>query len=624
MLHSMRKGAGGWLAKGLLLLLVASFGLWGIGSDMLGSSVGSNVIEVGEQTVSLGEFQREYRNRLNQVSNYLGRQITTEEAKRYGVTQSTITSIQTRLLEKERVRELDLGIPDDAVLNEIKTGEAFRNVAGNFDRLRFETLLRQNGYSEKEYIDILRGEMKRSQLIESITLPSAKAPDFVAEVLFKHYLEKRTASYVEILDSAVAAAPAPSDEELTKFVEDNAAAYTAPEYRQASFIYLTPETFAEGIEVTEDEIKAEYEGRASEFQIPEKRHILQMVFDTEDKALEATAQLSGGAAFAAVANDLLQMTASDIDLGLMTKNELLTELQEAAFNVPVSGVTVPVKTILGWHLIEVSEIEEGHTSSIDEVRDQLTKTIALRGAVDVLYEKSTALQDEFAGGASIQEAANALGLKMDTLIWTDQNGLDEAGTPVANLPAIPEFNISLFAIEQDDDLDLKEASNGTYYALALEDVKASALKDLASVRSDASTAWSANWQHEQNKQKAEDLLAKLKAGDSLSSLGMDVKTTAPGTRTGAIAGLSTDTVDELFSVKPGEFVYGENDAKNGYVILTPKEVVAADMVKDKKILDQLKTELGNGISQDLNAQYMSYLEKKIGFSVKTNLIEEYF
>ncbi|MFT6559634.1 SurA N-terminal domain-containing protein, partial [Sneathiella sp.] len=63
MLHSMRKGAGGWLAKGLLVLLVASFAVWGIGSDMLGSSVGADVIEVGDQTVTIGEFRREYQNR---------------------------------------------------------------------------------------------------------------------------------------------------------------------------------------------------------------------------------------------------------------------------------------------------------------------------------------------------------------------------------------------------------------------------------------------------------------------------------------------------------------------------------------------------------------------------------
>ena len=94
MLEAMRKGAGGWLAKGMLTLLVLSFGAWGIGGDMLGSSVGANIIQVGDdRTVTIGEFQRQYQIRLNQLSQYVGRQLTTEQARQFGVAQSTVFSI---------------------------------------------------------------------------------------------------------------------------------------------------------------------------------------------------------------------------------------------------------------------------------------------------------------------------------------------------------------------------------------------------------------------------------------------------------------------------------------------------------------------------------------------------
>ena len=124
MLHAMRKGASGWLAKGLLVLLVASFAVWGIGSDMLGSSVGSDVIEVGDQTVTIGEFQSEYQNRLNQISQYVGRRITPEQAEQFGVTQSTILNLTRTMLETERVKQLNLGVNDAAVLDEIRNGPA--------------------------------------------------------------------------------------------------------------------------------------------------------------------------------------------------------------------------------------------------------------------------------------------------------------------------------------------------------------------------------------------------------------------------------------------------------------------------------------------------------------------
>ncbi len=624
MLHSMRKGAGGWLAKGLLLLLVASFGLWGIGGDMLGSSAGSGVIEVGEQSISLGEFQREYRNRLNQVSSYLNRQITAEEARGYGVTQSTMMTIQSRLLEKERVRELGLGVSDLSVVQELKNSPTFKNTAGNFDRLRFESLLRQNGYSEREYLNILADELKRQQLMTSLQYPAGDAPDYMADILFDHYLEKRVATYVELPDNAITGAPTPTDEDLTKFVSENAARFTAPEYRKAEIIYLSPEKFVDEVTVTEEQIKAEYDGRASEFIIPERRQILQMIFDDEDTAQEAIAKLTGGAEFSAVANELLQLTPADIDLGKLTKPELLDELQEPVFKVANQGITVPIKTVLGWHIVQVTEIEEGRTRGIDEVREELKSTIALRGAADILYEKSTVLEDEFAGGASIQEAAVAVGLKTQSLDWTDQNGNDLTGQPSAGLPPIPEIRGALFNAEIDADVDLQDAANGTYYAVSVTDVKPSALKDINEVREEATNAWQANWRHEQNAKAAAELVAKLKAGETIENLGLEVKTSVEGTRSSNMAGFSANAVDTLFTLDRGAAASAENDTGNGYVVFTLKDIIAADKEKDKELLTRLKQDLTNGVNQDINAQYMSYLEKEIGVSVKEELIREYF
>ncbi|WP_169569169.1 SurA N-terminal domain-containing protein [Sneathiella limimaris] len=620
----MRKGASGWLAKGLLLLLVASFGLWGIGGDMLGSSVGSDVIEVGDQTVSLGEFQREYRNRLNQVSAYFGRQITTEEAKQFGVTRSTIASMKTRLLEQERVRELHLGVTDDQVVSEIQTNPNFKNAAGNFDRLRFETLLRQNGYSEAEYVNILKDEIRRRQLMQTVSLYKDTAPAFAVDQLFNHYLEKRVATYVEVSDSTAGDAPTPTTEQLQAYIDENKDAFMAPEYRKAVFLYISPEDFTDQVNVTEEQIKAEYEARSSEFILPEKREVFQMIFDTEEQAQEATARLTGGSDFAAVASEMLQLTEADINLGSLTKTELLDELQEPVFATPAGGSTAPVKTILGWHILKVNKVEEGRTRPISEVKAELEKDIALRGAADIVYDKSIALQDEFAGGASIEEAANAIGVKAKTIDWTDANGLNLQGQPSNNLPALNEFTATLFSTETGVEAELKEAGTGIHYALEVTDIKAAAVKDLETVKDQVTEAWQANWLHEENQKQVTALLEKVKGGSSLESLGYAVKTTVPGTRTGKIAGLAPAAVDSLFSLKEGEFAMGENDSKNGYVIFTVREIVPADKSKDKAVYSQLTTELTEGMSRDLNEQYMSYLEKEIGFSVKTGLIEEYF
>jgi peptidyl-prolyl cis-trans isomerase D len=628
MLHSMRKGAGGWLAKGMLVLLVASFALWGIGGDMLGSSVGSGVIEVGEQTISLGEFQRAYRNNVNIASQRMQRQLSAEQVRLLQIGQSTIVQLRDRMLLQERARQLNLDVDDKSVASEITDGPSFKGFDGSFDRNRFALVLQQNGYSEAEYIELLRGDIKRSQLMESIALPQGTAPAILSDTFFNYYYEQRSAKYIVLSDTDAGAAPAPTDAQLINFIKDNAANYTAPEYRAADYVVIKPEMFTKDVNVTDAEIQEEFNGRSSEFFVPERRNILQMIFEDEQKALDAATKLSGGADFAQVANEALQLTPADIDLGEVAKTDLLDELQEEVFTAPDGGVTIPVKTILGWHLVKIVGISPEDRKSLDDVKERLKTDVALRKAVDVVYDKQTELEDEFAGGASVTEAANAIGVPVLTLKLTDRNGLGVDEKPNQDLPGLPAFLTEIFASEVGDDVELKESVNSNYFAVSVVDIKPSALKDLADVRTAATTAWQAKWQHDENLKAAEGFLEKLKGGTTLEALAaeqkLDVKLSPSAARNAPIADLSADAIKKLFDIESNEFAVGSNAEGNGYVLFSVASLTSADKEKDKAGLDALTTQLSDGLQQDLALQYRTYLEKEIGVSVKENLLREYF
>ncbi|MEH6547144.1 MAG: SurA N-terminal domain-containing protein, partial [Sneathiella sp.] len=271
MLHAMRKGASGWLAKGLLLLLVASFGVWGIGGDMLSSSVGSNVIEVGDKSISIGEFQRDYQRNLNILSQRFQTQLTAEQARQFGLAQMTVNQIASRALIEEKTKSLGLSADDAAILAMIRSQSNFQNEFKQFDRFRFEQFLRQNGYSEGEYIEIVRHDIAGQQLINSMAIPAAATPRILVDTLYAYQAEKRSANYVEILDSTIEFAATPSDDDLKEFIASNPERFSAPEYRKLSYITMTPEIFAEEGEISDADLTAEYDGRVSEFNVPEQR-----------------------------------------------------------------------------------------------------------------------------------------------------------------------------------------------------------------------------------------------------------------------------------------------------------------------------------------------------------------
>lgn len=628
MLHAMRKGASGWLAKGLLLLLVASFGVWGIGGDMLTSSVGSNVIEVGDTSVSLGEFQRDYQRNLNLLSARFNTQLTQEQAQQFGLAQMTVNQIASRALIDEKTKALGLSADDEAVRKMIQSQPTFQNQSGQFDRFMFEQFLARNGYSEGEYIEIVRNDITGNQLFGTLSQGVTKAPTVLVDTFYAYLAEKRTAKYIDILDSSIGFAPAPSDEELEALIKENPENYSAPEYRKISYILLTAETLAAETDISEEDLKAEYEARKSEFDTPETRAVVQMIFESEEKASAASKKITDGADFAEIAMSDLQLTPADIDLGMMSATDLLPELQGPVFSLEKGGVTEPIKTILGWHLAKVEDIVPGEEQNFDAVKDQLKKDILQNKAQELLYTEATKLEDEFAGGANLREAGQTLGLTVVTTDWIDASGNDKTGNPVDGLPTVPGFLSEAFARQTGEEAEMSETADGGYYAVVVDQVDPAAVKPLADVKEQVTQDWQDNWRHEEARKKAEALLVKANAGEDLekiaTDLGLTVQTSSAVLRSGAAGDLSPVARDGLFDLQPGAYGVNVNQTGNGTLLYGVADIIPADPAKDQDAFAQMSEQITASIRAGILAEYENYLQKDIGISVKEELIKEYF
>lgn len=628
MLHAMRKGASGWLAKGLLLLLVASFGVWGIGGDMLTSSVGSNVIEVGDTSVSLGEFQRDYQRNLNLLSARFNTQLTQEQARQFGLAQMTINQIASRALVDEKTKSLGLSADDEAVRRMIQSQPAFQNQFQQFDRFMFEQFLARNGYSEGEYIEIVRNDITGNQLFGTLSQGVSKSPAVLVNTFYSYLAEKRAAKYVDILDSSIGFAPAPTDEELETLIKENPENYSAPEYRKVSYILLTPETIAAETDISDEDLKAEYDARKSEFDTPERRAIVQMIFENEEKAAAAYKKISEGADFAEVAMEDLQLTPSDIDLGMMSKTDLLPELQGPVFDLENGGVTEPVKTVLGWHVAKVEDIVPGEERDFNSVKDQLKKDILQARAQELLYTEATKLEDEFAGGAKLDEAGQSLGLPVVTTDWIDATGNDRTGSPIASLPSVTGLLSEAFARQIGDDVEISETAEGNYYAVVVKEIDPAAVKPLAEVKQQATQDWQSNWRHEEARKKAEELLDKLNAGETLekiaTDLGLTVQTSSAVSRSGPAGELSPVARDGLFDLEPAAYGVNVNKAGNGTLLYGVAEIIPAEPASDQDAFTQMSEQITASIRAGILAEYENYLQKNIGISVKEELIKEYF
>src|SRR3546814_867997 len=182
---------------------------------------------------------------------------------------------------------------DATVLAHIHREQAFHNEAGQFDRQRFEQLLSANGLTEDAFVAILRSDVARQQMLDSVTKGST-APDPLVNALYRWRAERRIAEILPVAVDPNMEVGKPDEAMLEAFYKDHEERFTAPEYRKISYVHLRPEDLAAEIGIPEEKLRQAYERRIDEFVVPETRSVRQIVLPDEEHAKQAYEMLSNG------------------------------------------------------------------------------------------------------------------------------------------------------------------------------------------------------------------------------------------------------------------------------------------------------------------------------------------
>lgn len=620
MLNALRRSAGSWLAKLLFILLVISFAAWGIG-DYLGPSTDTTVARVGDSEISEREFTNEFNRQLEQLRQRFGGRLDRETAIGLGLADQVLSRLVSRQLVALEAEELGIRIGDDLVRRVILEEEAFHDATGRFDRQRFEQVLFTNGLTEDGYVERLRNELSRGEVIDAV-VAGAVAPDRLAESIYRHRQEERVAEILYLPLTNVETVPEPDDQALATFYEENSDRFERPEFRRVTAIILSPREIAKDIPVPQERIREAYEARIAQFEVPEQRRVTQLLFatDAEEKARAAAERLSTGAAFEDVAEEAVAAGAEMTDIGQVTRGELFPAVvEEAAFGLEGPGTTDPVKSPLGWHILRVEEVLPGSTKPLDEVAPQIRQEIALELAVEDLYELGNQVQDALAAGSSLEEAAESLNLPLLQIEAVSRQGLAPDGSRVSGIPEGGFLNEAFFLSEGDESL-LEETPDGGYYVLRVDEVMPPAVPPLEEIRDEVAMAWRGEKLAELAEQAARGVASDIEGGATFETVaaetGLEHRTSSPFTRDTNRPGdwLPIGLVGPLFSATPEEVVVQRGG--EGFYIARVTEVRDADPSSAREAVDEIRAQLQDAIRADLETQYIQALQNRHGVEVR--------
>ncbi|MFP6745298.1 MAG: SurA N-terminal domain-containing protein, partial [Alphaproteobacteria bacterium] len=315
MLISMRRLGGKWVLGIVSGLVIMGFGMFGISDVVRGivSRTGLTVASVDGIEISNSEISREFQLQIASLQPYFGNQLDSAEAIQLGVLNQAVDILVTRQLYDLEIGRRGLEVSDRMLRDDIAGSPQFRNLKGNFDANYFASFLAAQRVSEETYLARRRDEIRRGQIVVSIT-GTAAAPKFLVDSVYHYQQERRIGEYVVIANSSITDIPEPTEAELADFHRTNADGFTAPEYVALSYIHIRPEDIVEEIAVSDRVLEAEFDDRHLEFRVPERRAIEQIVALDEAGARAIHDRLMAGGDFAAVAAEMTGAEAADLSL----------------------------------------------------------------------------------------------------------------------------------------------------------------------------------------------------------------------------------------------------------------------------------------------------------------------
>ena len=126
-------------------------------------------------------------------------------------------------------------------------------------------------------------------------------------------------------------------------------------------------------EVDEDALRAAYEEQYPEVEDELEYRASHILVETEDEAKDIITEMENGGVFSALANERSTGPSASVggDLGWFGDGDMVAPFFEAVVALEPGGISAPVQTQFGWHVINLVETRTVERPEFDAVRGAL-------------------------------------------------------------------------------------------------------------------------------------------------------------------------------------------------------------------------------------------------------------
>jgi peptidyl-prolyl cis-trans isomerase D len=363
---------------------------------------GGAVVEVGPHRFGVSQFEAERARRAAQYQEAMGDQF---DAAALADTLDEIAAqvLVERSILAQEAEKLGLVVTKGEIKRAVVESTGFRGPDGRFDREQFERFVTYEYGTERNFMASQRMSMlagKMARVLDANThVSQAEARGSLhrrleeIRIAFVVLDGKRPGADVAVSDELISEFLASREEEARTLYHQRSAIYDAPEQVRARHILLKLAPDA-----SEGELAA-----------------------AEERARRLLERIAAGEDFAEIAAEVSDDPGSKGnggDLGFFRRGQMVKAFEDAAFALSPGGLSDPVHSDFGIHIIRVEEHKAAFQTPFEEVRESLARElVAGEAAAKENREIAEKIATGVRGGQSLEDATRAEELTLERSGW---------------------------------------------------------------------------------------------------------------------------------------------------------------------------------------------------------------
>ncbi len=664
-LQAIRERLTGFIAIFILSLLIIPFAFVGVSSYFTSNSL-NNIALVNDQPISLNDFNQSFSRYRLRMQRMLGNSFDPVAYDQPIIRREHLDGMIDQELVRQVSVESGLSVADDRLAEAIRDVTSFQ-VDGVFNAEVYQASLQANALTPQDYENQIRSSMILNQYPQTIAGSSIVTNRELDEYV---RLQEQKRTFIALLvpveeiplppededpaadpeadaaleteddDSAAdgeqieVAEPLVSDEDLLAHYDDHQGDFLIPERVIIEYIELDAASIEGIVEPDEDALRGRFDEQKARFITPEARltsHILINADPTagEDEIEAARVQAQGlsdqareGADFAELAIEFSQDEGSAAlggDLDWVEPTIMVQAFETALYELTMDQpISEPVQTGFGWHVIQLREIRPAEGMSFEEAREIIEAEYREEAEerrfieqadrmVDLIYEDPTTLE----------AAADELALEIQVAGPFGRAG----GDGVATNQSVVRAAWSDLVFLQGSVSDPIDLDTNHMVMLRVREHLPESVPPLEEIRDLVTTSVLTQRANESARDRAEALLVRVEAGETLSDLAasesLELLENEAAPRTGG--GLRRDLQTELFAMQSpaeGAVINEIIGLDDGYAVLQLSAVEDGKLEEGEVLREQnFRLRIANSIANQEALAFIRMLRSQSNIEV---------